>query len=284
VRCGTKKLEEAEEKSADKDSGDVQAESDTSPEEQPKEKDETEPSLKFDTSKFTNPENIRKSAVKFYDGVLGAWEDLTTEKKHVVNKRIRDPVANEGMTDSDGEWKGPSAVMVVDPNESAYEKMKKRMSEAPIIQSILGASKTAFKVSGAKKGVEKIGDVAEDAREIWETSQNPWIYRISSVWDTMTAESDNAIATRELQRLDPTFNLEEWKENVEEGALPEVIKLLLEGNLKELKPWLGEAVYNKFAEEIRLRKSEGLVLDTNVLGIENGEIIKIQVSGLFFYK
>jgi len=52
---------------------------------------------------------------------------------------------------------------------------------------------------------------------------------------------------------------------------------MLEGNTKALKPWLGEAVYNKFAEEIRLRKTEGLILDTNVLGIENSEIAKIQV-------
>ena len=42
--------------------------------------------------------------------------------------------------------------------------------------------------SGVKKVRNTVGDIGEDAREAWETSQNPWVYRISSVWDTIMAE------------------------------------------------------------------------------------------------
>ena len=43
-------------------------------------------------------------------------------------------------------------------------------------------------------------DIGEDAREAWETSQNPWVYRISSVYDTLTAPDEFAIGVTELRR------------------------------------------------------------------------------------
>tara|TARA_B110000305_G_scaffold224178_1_gene269428 strand:- start:148 stop:693 length:546 start_codon:yes stop_codon:yes gene_type:complete len=179
---------------------------------------------------------------------------------------------------ADGKWEGTQSLLIVDPDKSAYEKMRARLQEAPIIQDILRNAKKVYKKAGVKKLNDKVGDVVEDATEIWQTSQNPWIYRISSVWDTMTAESDSAIATRELRRLDPDFDMEVWKEHVSEGTLPEVIQMMLDGKTKDLKPWLGDAVYSKLSEEIRLRKTEGLVLDNNVLGIENSEVIACKVS------
>jgi import inner membrane translocase subunit TIM44 len=116
-------------------------------------------------------------------------------------------------------------------------------------------------------------DVREDAREAWETSQNPWIYRVSSVYDTITAESETAMAERELRVLDPEFSLEKWKEDLVEVTLPRIMQLFLEGRIKELKPSLGEAVYNRLAAEARARKKEGVFVDTNVLGIMNSEIL-----------
>jgi import inner membrane translocase subunit TIM44 len=46
--------------------------------------------------------------------------------------------------------------------------------------------------------------------------------------------------------------------------------------LKTLKPWLGEAVYNKLAADIRLRKGDGIEFDSNILNIdENAIVMKI---------
>jgi import inner membrane translocase subunit TIM44 len=43
-----------------------------------------------------------------------------------------------------------------------------------------------------------------------------------------------------------------------------------------LKPWLGEAVYNKLAADIRLRKGDGIEFDSNILNIdENAIVMKI---------
>lgn len=105
------------------------------------------------------------------------------------------------------------------------------------------------------------------------------MYRASSVYDTLTAESEFATASRQLQKLDPEFTLETWKRDVVEHTLPQIMKLFLEGRITELKPWLGEAVYNRLAAEVRARKKEGVQMDTNILAIMNAEILACEVEG-----
>ncbi len=148
---------------------------------------------------------------------------------------------------------------------------------------ILEKSNELYEQSGAQKHVEKtkqkINHIREDAAEAWETSQNPWVYRASSVYDTLTAESEFAAASRQLQKLDPDFTMENWKRDVVEHTLPKIMKLFLEGRIQELKPWLGEAVYNRLAAEVRARKKEGVQMDTNVLAIMNSEILACELEG-----
>ena len=105
------------------------------------------------------------------------------------------------------------------------------------------------------------------------------MYRASSVYDTLTAESEFATAARQLRVLDPDFTLENWKRDVVEHTLPDIMKLFLEGRITELRPWLGEAVYNRLAAEVRARKKEGVRMDTNVLAIMNAEILACEVDG-----
>jgi import inner membrane translocase subunit TIM44 len=81
------------------------------------------------------------------------------------------------------------------------------------------------------------------------------------------------MAERELRVLDPNFDLESWKIDVKEVTLPKFMQMFLEGRIKELKPSLGEGVYNRLAAESRARKKEGVFIDTNVLSIMNVEIL-----------
>ena len=138
---------------------------------------------------------------------------------------------------------------------------------------ILNKAEVVYEESGASQAKERLDHVREDAQEAWETSQNPWVYRASSVYDTLTAESEFAMVVRELRQLDPDFTLESWKHDVVEDTLPNIMKLFLEGRIKELQPWLGEAVYNRLAAEVRARKKEGVEIDTHVLSIMNSEIL-----------
>jgi len=205
-----------------------------------------------------------------------AWQDLTNAGvRKDINKKIH-PISDtpEGKV----MYTGPVDIMVIDESENltAWERMQRRLTEAPIIQGMIERAEEVYRKSGAKNVNKKIGDLSEDAREAWETSQNPWVYRVSSVYDTMTAESETTIAVRELRVLDPDFELEEWRQDVVEHTLPKIMRWFLEGNINQLRPWMGEGVFKRVASEITARQKEGVQIDTHVLGIMNSEILSIE--------
>ena len=59
------------------------------------------------------------------------------------------------------------------------------------------------------------------------TEQHPLVYKLSSAWDSLTAESDEGIGVRELRRLDPSFSVEDWKRDIQELFLPEFMSAFL---------------------------------------------------------
>jgi import inner membrane translocase subunit TIM44 len=122
------------------------------------------------------------------------------------------------------------------------------------------------------------------------------------VWDSVTRETDQGIAIRELRRLDPAFTLEEWTEvklgkvcaaagrvrspsswplmlfciqDVMENLVPTILEAHVKGNTRVLKKWTGEALYNKLNAEITQRKSEGIQLDEHILAIEEANVINV---------
>jgi import inner membrane translocase subunit TIM44 len=207
--------------------------------------------------------------------VSAAWEDLIrSDQRKDINKKIHPVATKEG----DAPYTGPVEILVIDPKENltAWQRMQRRLTEAPIIQGMIERAEDLYDKSGAKKVKEKINDLSEDAREAWETSQNPWVYRVTSVYDTLTAESEVTRAVKELRVLDPDFELEDWQRDVVEHTLPQIMKWFLEGRINQLKPWLGESVFKRIAAEITARQQEGVQIDTHVLGIMNSEILAIE--------
>ena len=217
----------------------------------------------------------------FSSEVGKAWQDLIKagERKD-INKKLKRP---EATKEGEKEYTGPVSIMVIDESEhlTAWERMQRRLTEAPIIQDILTRSEHIYETSGAKDAKAKIDDLREDAREAWETSQNPWVYRASSVYDTLTAETAESVAVKELRVLDPDFTLDDWRQDVVEHTLPQIMEWFLQGKVNQLKPWLGEGVFKRIASEVAARKQEGVQIDTHVLGIMNSEILAVEVSFYF---
>ena len=240
-------------------------------------------------------EKLHSAASNFFDTVSKTWDELVASgRPKDINKKLNNDQSStdqpnyandDAAADKYEEYKGSKDIMIIDPEEhlNAWERMERRLRDAPIIQGILDQTNQVYEKTGAREQVkqtqEKIQHLREDVEEAWETSQNPWVYRASSVYDTLTAESEFATATRELRVLDPDFDMEMWKRDVVEHTLPNIMQLFLEGRIKELKPWLGESVYNRLAAESRARKKEGVQMDTNVLAIMNAEILACEIGG-----
>jgi len=221
-------------------------------------------SSSFDSSSFAHSSyDVKQSILSFSDGLKETWQELINpDRSSNFKKRIAEPMskdASEARKDEHGEYAGPSDLMMVDPDKDAWERMRDRLASAPIIEDVLKAAGKVYSSDGVKATRERIGDIKEDAREAWETSQNPWVYRISSIIDTFGAEDEFAVAVRELRRLDPSFDMEDWRYNLGEAFLIPFIKDYMRSDLKALKPWIhGEGMTRKVEGEIRIRKSEGV--------------------------
>lgn len=217
--------------------------------------------------------------------LFGLKEKSTGMKKHIYQQgpSNADKKGDEEEAEDEAPNKenvGGGALVVVKTQQKTWERLAEQLKDAPIIQEILKAgTKLADTELGRQAGKlrGKLKDGVEDAREMWETSQNPLVYKLSSVWDDLTSETELGIALREIRRADPDFVLEDWVSNLAETFLPQFFEAYLKGDLKRLKPYLSEGMYKQMSEEFRLRKAEGLALDSNVLEISNAEIVQAKM-------
>ncbi|RHY06916.1 hypothetical protein DYB37_000758 [Aphanomyces astaci] len=254
-------------------------------------------------SKFFDPLNDMKSKVvgSAPEGVQETLKETLYEvfgwnKKKSVEETLTSSLADtrapkETSSDDDDEaaatpeYTGTTAMVVVKGEQTAWERVASRLRETPIIQGLLDAANQAAKTeagkvlgSTAKKARDKVGDATEDVREYWETSQNPWVYRMSSIYDGLFGETPESIAIKEIRRADPSFDVETWKDAVAENVVPHVLDAFLRGNSRDLKQWMGEAAYNTVNMAIRERKADGLVVDPNILAIRNVTVIALSAE------
>eukprot|EP00629_Pelagomonadales_sp_RCC1024_P011936 CAMPEP_0119279446 /NCGR_PEP_ID=MMETSP1329-20130426/20803_1 /TAXON_ID=114041 /ORGANISM="Genus nov. species nov., Strain RCC1024" /LENGTH=377 /DNA_ID=CAMNT_0007279989 /DNA_START=70 /DNA_END=1200 /DNA_ORIENTATION=+ len=218
-----------------------------------------------------------------------AYAELTgANQQSVLRKEVRfysdEEQRKEAEAAAEVDEKHKQLMVVED--EDTWAKLRERLKEAPIISDILrGAGKARATLAdtaagrAAAAGRDRVNDRLEDAREFWETSQNPLVYQASSVVDAITAETDTAAATRELRRLDPGFSLERWRDGVSEELAPTFVSAFVRGDSRTLKPFLSEGLFSRLSHEIRLRKEEGLKYDdAKITDCEKMEIIAIQVA------
>lgn len=233
------------------------------------------------------------------DQVKGAWKEMIGDtgdsllKKKVVQassyvraRKVDDegnPIDPSPSSSSDDEAEakvGGGAMVLVKEPTSAWEAMKNRLQDSPIIKELRKKTKVVYQSAAstdigqqAVKAGQSIKDKLEDAREFWETSQNPLVYTVSGVWENITGETEEGTCIKEIKKLDADFVLEDWSLEVRKKLIPSIIKAHLVGDTKVLKPWLSESTYNKLAADIKARKQDGIVFDPNIIDIEQNNLI-----------
>lgn len=155
------------------------------------------------------------------ENVKLAYAEMTGEKRESFLKRefkqaasYKPPKAADD-DEEEGEkeqYTGPSALVHVKDPKSAWESMKERLQDSPFIREMLKRSKKIGRVAADTdigKKAQNIGrsvqDKIEDAREFWETSQNPLVYTMSGIVENLTGETEEGIAIAEIRKLDPNF-------------------------------------------------------------------------------
>lgn len=246
---------------------------------------------------------LLKSKSLIQDNVTQAWEEMTASpgaQKSTLERKVvqaatfkraeptqpKDSDSGEDVKSETDAAKGPGAIVVVKESKSAWEQMKARLQDSPLIREFLRTSKNAGKVASqtdvgkqAMAGAQNIRDKLEDAREFWETSQNPIVYTLSGVWDNLTGETEEGVTIAEIRKLDPNFLKEDFINEVRTTLATDLIKAHLGGNLNKIKDWLGEGLYKKLAADIRERK--GYTFDSNILFIEENQVqLRRQENGM----
>jgi hypothetical protein len=164
---------------------------------------------------------IRDAKVAVEVNLKAAWGEMTgSSKASVLEKRFEQSQsfrrARDGDDDHDSDQPasnpgGPSALVVVPADKSYWERMEQRL-DGPIIREILrGAKKYGKAVADtdvgkqAQKVTQSMKDKIEDAREFWETSQNPIVHTLSGVWENMTGDTEEGLTISEIRKKDPEF-------------------------------------------------------------------------------
>ena len=199
--------------------------------------------------------------------------------RRAADMHKEDNVSAGEKDDDEKKEKGPSALVHVKDPVSQWDVMKQRLADAPLIREILKGSKKAYNVAAdtdlghkAEDMADRMKEKVEDAREFWETSQNPIVYTLSGVWDNVTGETEEGICISEILKLDPAFDKESWAEEVRTNLVPDVIKAHLTGDTEFLGEHLGEGVLNKLTQDIKLREDDRIEFDSNILDIDENVI------------
>ena len=232
------------------------------------------------------------------------WKELRGDSKtSVIKKKVNqsDSYRRAGEKDGDDEFEededgipikkikktkkaaesydGPTAMVHVKEPTSQWETMKQRLQESPIIREFLKGSKKAYDQAAATDAGQKLGETAdkvrdklEDAREFWETSQNPIVYTVSGIWDNMTSDTEEGLCIKEILKLDPSFQKEEWCHEIRTEFAPAIIQAHLDCDLDTLSENLNEGVYNKLAQDIKIRQSDKIEFDPNILDIDESRV------------
>lgn len=202
--------------------------------------DEAKPESEPQTSKFQLPKfdfnAIRNWTLDSYDSLVdnvrGAYSEMIGETKesHLTRKvhqaesfrraKPTDEDEDEDLTDAERAAKeakaredaGPSAIVLVKDPKSAWESMRERLADSPLIREMMKNSRKIGQQAAstdigktAVNATKAVQDKIEDAKEFWETSQNPLVYTISGVWDSLTGETEEGIAVAEIRKYDPKF-------------------------------------------------------------------------------
>jgi import inner membrane translocase subunit TIM44 len=99
-------------------------------------------------------------------------------------------------------------MVVVKGTKNPWEAMRDRLQDSPFIRDVIRGSRKVTEAASQTdigKAAVKIGqgvkDKIEDAREFWETSQNPLVYTVAGMVDGLTAETEEGMAIREIKKL-----------------------------------------------------------------------------------
>lgn len=92
---------------------------------------------------------------------------------------------------------------------------------------------------------ESMSNWLSGVNESYQNSENPFVSSLRAVTSTVGKvfeETETAKVARMFKELDPTFQQEQFLNELREYIVPEIVDALVSADLTTLKQWLSEAV------------------------------------------
>ncbi|KAE8679640.1 Mitochondrial import inner membrane translocase subunit TIM44-1 [Hibiscus syriacus] len=174
---------------------------------------------------------------------------------------------------STGERSTRTDIVVLPSKQSRWSKkwesLKEKMQGHPLFKRVSGMSEPV---------VTKGQEIAEDVREIWETSDNPIVHKIQDINESIFQETDAAASYKEIRLRDPSFSLPEFVAEVQDAIRP-VLNAYIKGDVETLKKYCSPEVIDRCEAEHTAYQSHGIFFDNKILHISDVEVRETKMMG-----
>jgi import inner membrane translocase subunit TIM44 len=116
-----------------------------------------------------------------------------------------------------------------------------------------------------------VGDIAEDLKLRWETSDSSLVHRI----DDMMAETDTAKALREVRTRDPNFDMVDFLQKLKTDV-PSIISSYLAGRQEEITSHCTPDFAERVTGILKTQAASGLVPDPTLLDNSDVELVDVK--------
>lgn len=128
------------------------------------------------------------------------------------------------------------APVVLDGNETVWERrinnLKESLRGSAPLRAIRRAKRSIAQsenpvIASTRNIKESMEDKIEDIREAIETSQHPLVWRAVELQDKMFGETETGFALGEIKKVDPSFQVTTFLQEMEEYMIPTVVGAFL---------------------------------------------------------
>ncbi|CAL9223754.1 unnamed protein product [Arabidopsis halleri] len=175
--------------------------------------------------------------------------------------------------------------MVVTPTKQSkwqqkWESFKEKVIFFGVFFFFLVWGSPVFKrLSGMSEPVvNKSQEIAEDVRELWETSDNPIVHKIQDMNEMFLKETDSASTYKEIRNRDPSFSLPDFAVEIEEVIRP-VLNAYSEGDVETLKKYCSKEVIERCTAELTAYQTHGFFFDNKLLHISEVRVSVTKMMG-----
>lgn len=155
-------------------------------------------------------------------------------------------------------------------------KRRKRREEEETGES---ARDRIFKRFGGSSFMNGVFEAKERIQERIEYSDNPVLNFFRRIGDRLFSENEMATVIREVREDLPEFRISEFLATVQEELVPEILGAYLHGDRKKLEEACTEEAFGMLRASIRERETEGIMMDTNILDVDDVELTAGKMMG-----